>query len=214
MRTNDVSLLHPEYRARSLDLAARVAAAHMPILRYEGWRDPARQADLWAFGRVSGIGVPGHHKTFEMAWQSNHQWGFAEDWVWWFNGAWTWTPPPGQSWDAFLALATAAGLEHLDFEKPHVQLPGFRARKVLDGSLILPAGGDATWEANLEAALTAWGPLPRKDRYGVEQPGVPNVLDARPAAAVPPGMVYDADLGLCYAESDVSGPEGPGPQEA
>ena len=216
MKTSDVALLHPAFRERSLDLEKRVAATHMPILRYEGWRDPARQADLWAFGRVSGIGTPGHHKTFEMAWQSNHQWGFAEDWVWWFDGTWTWTPPPGFSWDAFLALATTAGLEHLDFEKPHVQLPGFRARGILAGTSPLPPGGDASWQANLEAAMAAWGPLPRKDRYGVEQPGVPDLFDGRPAAPGPSGMVYDEERGLCLAssqESDEGAPDVASPQE-
>jgi hypothetical protein len=216
MKTNDVSLLHPDFRARSLDLAKRVETAHLPIMRYEGWRDPSRQADLWAFGRASGIGTPGHHKTFEMAWQSSHQWGFAEDWVWWFNGAWSWAPPPGQTWDAFFALALAAGLEHLKFEEPHVQLPGFHGRHLLDGSLTLPPG-DATWQANIEAAMTAWGPLPRKDRYGIEQPGVPNLLDPRPAAPVPPGAVYDEERGLCLdssRENDEDAPDVTSPQEA
>lgn len=211
MRTNDTGLLHPEFRKRSFDLEARVSVARLPIRRYEGWRDPSRQADLWAFGRVSGVGTPGHHKTFERAWEGNHQWGFAEDWVWWFSptpGAapgWSWDPPVSASWDAFFALAAAAGLEHLKFEEPHVQLPGFRGRDVLAGARAMLAGGDASWEGNLETMIVGWGPLPRKDRYGLEQPGVPNVFDARPAAPVPPGMVYDEERGLCLP-ADVASP--------
>jgi len=218
MRTSATPLLHPDFRARSLDLAKRVENAHLPIMRYEGWRDPARQADLWAFGRVSGIGTPGHHKTFEMAWQSSHQWGFAEDWVWWFNGAWSWTPPGNavDGWDLFHSFATAAGLQFLRFEQPHVQLPSFNARRLLAGTDSLPPG-DASWQANLEATMTLWGPLPRKDRYGIEQPGVPNLFDGRPAAPIPPEMVYDEERGLCLAslsESDEDAPDVASPQEA
>jgi peptidoglycan L-alanyl-D-glutamate endopeptidase CwlK len=208
-RTADVSFLHPAYRARSLDLEARARAANLPIRRYEGWRDPARQADLWAFGRVSSIGTPGRHKTFEQSWQSSHQWGFAEDWVWWTPaGGWSWDPPAGASWAAFGAIATAAGLERLSFEQPHVQLPGFNARKALAGEMAsVLAGGDFSWQTNLEAALTAWGPLPRKDAYGVVQPGVPNIFDERPAAPVPAGYAYDEERGLCLAGPVESGPD-------
>lgn len=212
MPHNDVDLLHPAFRARSFDLEQRVYDAKLPIRRYEGWRDPARQADLWAFGRVSGIGTPGHHKTFEQAWQSSHQWGFAEDWVWWFAptpGAaptWSWAPPANDSWDRFGNLAAAAGLERLKFEEPHVQLPGFSARHALAGAREALAGGDSSWSKNLEAALVAWGPLSKKDRYGVVQPGVPNFFDGRPAAPVPAGMVYDEERGLCLP-ADTAGPD-------
>ena len=206
MPETSTALLHPAYRARSVDLEFRVAGKRLPISRYEGYRPPERQAALFAFGRASGVGVPGRHKTFERAWESSHQHGMAEDWVWRVDGKWSWAPPAGRSWDEFHELATAAGLQFLHFEEPHVQLPGFSARALLEGKAGYPAGGDRTWEANLEAAAAAWGMLDRKDQYGIVQPGAPHALAVgdRPAILVPPGMVYDEDLGLCVAAPEAT----------
>lgn len=204
-RENDVAHLHPAFRSRSLKLERLTASAGLPIRRYEGWRDPNRQADLWAFGRVSGVGTPGRHKTFERAWESSHQWGLAEDWVWWSPEAgWSWAAPAGHSWDKFHELAQAADLEYLKFEEPHVQLPEVHGRLILAGARAGLENGDASWEKNLEDAIHAWGPLPRKDRYGQLHPGVPDVFDDRPAAPVPPGMVYDEERGLCLPDDATS----------
>jgi len=197
--------LHPTFRDLSADLSHRIAAAKLPIQPYEGWRDPNRQVELYAFGRASGVGVPGRHKTFERAWESSHQHGMAEDWVWWVNGQWSWAPPPGYTWDEFHEHVDAVGLVRLKFEEPHVQMPGFNARKILAGAATYPAGGDEEWEANIEAAALAWGLLEKKDRYGLVQPGAPHILVSgqRPAIPVPDGMVYDEERGLCYPEPDV-----------
>lgn len=199
--------LHPAFRALSEDLSHRVATARLPIQPYEGWRDPARQAELFAFGRASGVGTPGRHKTFEAAWQSSHQHGFAEDWVWWSDGAWTWDAPAGYSWAQFFELVDAVGLERLHFEEPHVQMPGFNARKILAGAAY-PPNGDESWEDNMEAAAMAWGQLERKDRNGLVQPGAPAVLfgGLRPERPVPAGMVYDDERGLCLPEDVASAP--------
>jgi hypothetical protein len=194
-RDRDVSKLHPAFRERHLDLLGRVADRKLSIEPFELWRDPARQVELYAEGRAPGVGRPGHHSTYERAWESNHQHGFAEDWVWWFDGKWSWDPPADSSWDEFYELVAAAELEHLEFEKPHVQLPGFRARGILNGTAVYPPGDDA-WEENLDAAIAAWGRQPRTDRYGFEQPGAPRAPAARPAEPAPTDRVWSPGNGI------------------
>jgi hypothetical protein len=179
-RDNDANHLHPLFRARDLELWRAVQAARMPIRPFEGWRDPFRQAFLYCEGRVPGIGTPGHHVTFETAWGSRHPYGFARDWVWLIEGAWSWTPPPGYTWEKFGSLVKAAGLERLAFEQPHVQLPGIDTHGILAGTVPWPAGGDTPWEANLEAAIVAWGRAPRTVN-GIVMPGAPPLPSGRPA---------------------------------
>lgn len=181
-RDVDPGHLHPVFRKLNADLLVAVQAAGLPIEPFEGWRSPDRQAFLYTEGRVAGVGTPGHHVTFEMAWQSLHQLGLACDWVWYMNGAWTWTAPSGYSWDQFHQLAAAAGLTYLNFEQPHVQLPGISARDVLSGRAPYPPGGDDSWEQNLEAAIVAWGSAP-KTVGGIVMPGAPPLVAARPPIA-------------------------------
>jgi peptidoglycan LD-endopeptidase CwlK len=181
-RNNDALLLHPTFRRLDSDLAEAVLAAGLPIEPYEGWRDPNRQAYLFAEGRTPGIGTPGHHVTFEGAWESMHQYGLARDWVWWINNAWSWVPPAGHSWDEFQALAAKVGLVYLNFEKPHVQLPGVSARDILHGKVPYPVGGDDSWEENLETSIITWGRLP-KVVNGQQNAGAPPLVTLRPLAA-------------------------------
>lgn len=178
-RNNDAALLHPDFRARDAKLLELVRAAGLPIEPYEGWRDPNRQAFLYTEGRVAGVGTPGHHVTFERPWESNHQGGFARDWVWWINNAWSWAAPPGHSWDEFHQLALRAGLQFLNFEEPHVQLPGISMKDITERRAPWPAGGDDTWEQNIEAAIVAWGST-GKAVGGLWMPGAPPLVSARP----------------------------------
>jgi hypothetical protein len=182
-RDNDPGHLHPTFRALDDDLKAMVTAAELPIEPYEGWRDPNRQAFLFAEGRTPGIGTEGHHVTFEGAWEGLHQYGLARDWVWKVNGVWTWTPPAGHSWLEFHAMATKVGLMFLDFEQPHIQLPGVSARDILSGKVPYPDGGDDTWETNLEAAIVAWGRAP-KMASGQMNAGAPSLVSSRPVISV------------------------------
>jgi hypothetical protein len=183
-RETDVGHLHPEMRLRSLQLQAKVEEAKLPIQRYESWRDPRRQALLYATGRVPGVGVPGHHVTKARAWESAHQYGFAEDWVWWWNGAWTWAPPAGHSWDEFHQLASGCNLDRLSFEDPHVQLPGIDLPGIRSGRTPWPGGGDDAWEENVDRAVVAWGRANVTD-HGILNPGAPPLVTGRPALVVP-----------------------------
>lgn len=187
-RTNDPLLLHPTFRQLDSDLYHAVLASGLPIEPYEGWRDPNRQAYLYAEGRTAGIGMPNHHVTFEGAWESLHQYGLARDWVWWFNGRWSWVPPEGYSWDQFHDLAKKIGLVTLKFEEPHVQLPGISARDILHGRASYPAGGDESWEENIERSIIAWGRLP-KMVDGQVNSGAPPLISRRPMIGALPDAV-------------------------
>ena len=184
--------LHPNFAVRVeqlLDFAQRVK--NMPIELYEGWRSPDRQALLYAKGRAAGVGEPGHHVTFERAWQSSHQYGMAGDFVWFLDGKWSWEPPAGHSWQELYEIADKIGLQHLDFEKPHLQMPNFSGRRVLSGQDKLPPDGGSDWEVNMEQAIIAWGPQP-KVVSGILHPGAPSPPgEERPVIQVPEGMVWD-----------------------
>jgi len=184
-RDVDRAHLHPAFRALNDQLQAEVTAAGIPIAPFEMWRDPNRQAYLYAEGRTGGIGTPGHHVTFESAWCSLHQFGLACDWVWRdASGAWSWAPPSGFTWDQFHALAAKVGLVYLNFEQPHVQLAGISARDILAGKVPYPPGGDDSWEQNIEAAIVAWGRSP-KVVDGQQNAGAPPL----PSAAMKPPVV-------------------------
>lgn len=181
-RDVDVTHLHPAFRTPFLTLQQLVQAAGLPIQPFELWRDPNRQAFLFAEGRTPGIGTPGKHPTFEGAWESMHQYGLASDWVWFVDDVWTWTAPEGHSWDEFHALATQAGLIYLKFEEPHVQLPNISARDILKGVIPYPSGGDDTWEHNIDQAIVAWGRL-SKVVDGQQNAGAPSLPASRPIIA-------------------------------
>ncbi len=182
MRDTNILHLHPSYRERSDALMAYVIERKLPLDRYEGWRDPNRQAYLFSMGRAPGVGTPGKHPTFERAWEGNHQYGFAEDWVWLVKGRWQWDAPDGHHWDEFAEAAARAHLQRLKFEQPHVQFPGFSGKEILAGRAPWPTGGDDSWEQNIEAAIIAWGPL-SKTVNGIVQPGAPRLVTERPPIA-------------------------------
>lgn len=197
---NDTELdhLHPDFAVRVeqlLDYAQRVK--NMPIELFEGYRAPERQALLYAKGRVAGVGVPGHHVTFERAWQSNHQYGMAGDFVWFLNGKWSWDAPEGHTWEELWEVATQVGLEHLEFEKPHLQLQGFNARAILAGQAKYPdwENGGRDWAENLDQNIVSWGQQAHVIN-GILHPGAPPMLqDERPAIILPDGIVHDARTG-------------------
>jgi len=202
---NDLNHLHPDFAVRVeqlLDYAHR--QKNMPIELFEGYRTPERQAMLYAKGRVAGIGTPGRYVTFERAWQSNHQHGMAGDFVWFFDGKWSWDPPKGFTWEDLYSIADQVQLEHLDFEKPHLQLRGFKARAILNGTAKYPDwhNGGIDWAENLDANIVRWGEQPHVIQ-GVLHPGAPPMLqDERPAIVLPDGIVHDARTGQYVLSSE------------
>lgn len=193
----DVAHLHPAFAVRVEQLLDKADEMMMPIRLFEGFRNPDRQAHLYSQGRVSGIGKPGHHVTFERAWQSNHQYGMAADLVWFFGGKWSWDPPPEHKWEDLYEIADKVGLEHLDWEKPHLQLKGFRGRDILAGTGKFPDHEEVwnqeelVWGENLDKTIMAWGQKP-VIIDGILHPAAPKLLGIdRPTLVVPEGMVWD-----------------------
>lgn len=136
--------LDPEFRRRLESLLERTSVV-MPTLRvYESLRSPRRQEELYARGRTTG--TPGKTVTRARAYQSAHQHGMAVDLVFHNGKAWTWDEPFRGAWDELHRLARAEGLEPLSFEKPHIQVQGFRWQRLPQG----PRDDDgwARWLAN------------------------------------------------------------------
>ena len=203
-RVADLALLHPEMRERSEDLESALRRSGIPLRRFETWRAPRRQAALFYRGRVPGHGKPGKRVTFAKPWRSRHQYGLAEDWVFRIGRRWSWDEPERGQWESFTTLAQSCDLQTLNFERPHVQLPGIKVSDLIAGRY--PEGGDDPWRLNLLAAIGAWGVESRK-RHGIDLPGAPvpppdeDDLD-RPDAVVPDGIRYDEELGLCVPDAD------------
>ena len=198
MRTTDLSLLHPMMRAASLELESALAREKIPMRRFEGWRAPRDQADIYFSGRVPGFGVPGKFKTFAKPWNGRHQYGLAEDWVFFVHGVWTWVEPEKSMWDRYHVIAQTLDLTPLKFEQPHVQISGLQTSELRAGHY--PPLGDHTWEANLTAAIRLWGPEPRLE-HGITFQGAPPAPEGddaeRPDIEVPAGLVYDEEAGVC-----------------
>ncbi len=183
------SLMHPLMRARAVALDYAITAAGLPMRLYEGYRGPARQAALFARGRAGGIGVAGKHVTNARPWTSYHQYGLAGDWVFLlgpYPGVWTWLPKDDSRWVHFAELAADAGLECLDSERPHAQLPlaslGLNLADLTAGHQL--AGGDASYLENLHAEIFGWGQKTR-EIYGLPMPGAPPWLDPAPPCERP-----------------------------
>lgn len=200
-RNNSLDPQHPLMRSTSMALEALVEAARLPIRRFETARLPERQCSLYLEGRVAGHGVAGKPTTYSKPWRSRHQFGLAEDWVFFINGQWTWVEPEPGAWGHFHDLARQVDLEPLGFEVPHVQLAHLNTGDLVAG--ILPAGGDAAWRDWIRMAAKAWG-LGDRVVGGIAMPGCPSSLfDASPAPAqrppieLPPGAYYDEERGMC-----------------
>lgn len=151
VKDRDLSKLHPTLRATVNALLEGFATSELPFRVFEGFRAPERQEWLFAQGRTR----PGGIVTKAQAWESHHQYGLAVDLVLFDNGAWSWDDRGANAslWHRMRDAAKAAGLRVLDWEMPHaelaVALSDLRAGK-------LPGGGDASWQDNLEAAVTRW----------------------------------------------------------
>jgi hypothetical protein len=165
MRDSDWRHLHPAFRVHVEELAT--VAAPLGLRPYEGGRTPTRQVELYARGRT--IGERGKTVTRAKAWESFHQYGFAEDFVFFVDGKWTWVEPEKGAWAEFQRLARGAGLRTLSFEIPHVELP-ISLADLQAGRY--PMGGDAFWEEWIETQIEAWGHEPQ-DFAGIIHPAAP-----------------------------------------
>lgn len=152
MRDTNPLHLHPVLREKLLGLTAKLFAEGLPFRLFEGYRGPARQAELYAQGRMA----PGRIVTKARPWQSFHQYGLAVDMVLWLDEGWSWSTagPLMGKWHRFHELARIEGLEPLSFELPHIQLSGLMLEQFRLGHY--PAGGDAEWGQNLASEIRVW----------------------------------------------------------
>jgi hypothetical protein len=165
IRDTNLLNLHPVLREKVRQLQDRLAAEGIPLRLFEGYRTPFRQRML--FDKHDG-------STKAMAWQSNHNYGMAVDFVFYepekVKGGWHWKDT-GQHrawWNRYHAIGRELGLKPLSFEAPHLELVDSAWRDLRAGRY--PAGGDEDWADNLTAMIRAWG----KAR-GAQPPPVPRI---------------------------------------
>lgn len=182
-RSNDTSLLHASFLSLlDTKLLPALRAAGLPLEVYEACRAPERQADLYQVGRVAGVGRIGHSVTWDLAWQSKHQYGLAVDMVFRIGGQWTWAAPSPGAWEEYQEIAQRFGLQAVRskagaiMEWPHVQLswPTIQLRA---GEY--PPGGGEAWATNLNANIARWGQASKM--VGAQlHPGAPPPTDQEP----------------------------------
>jgi D-alanyl-D-alanine carboxypeptidase len=151
IRNSDPTLLHPVFREKASRLLIQLAGERIPFRLFEGFRSPQRQQYLYSQGRTR----PGAIVTRARPWTSYHQYGLAGDFVLVENGQWSWdiSGPKAAWWRRLSAVGKTLGLEPLSFEMPHLQLAGLKIKDLAGGQY--PAGGDATWQAALDADLAS-----------------------------------------------------------
>lgn len=171
-RIADPQYLHPEMQERSFALDDVLEREGIPLRRYETARSPWRQAQLYARGRASGSNEP--KVTKARAWQSNHQFGLAEDRVFLVGGRWTWEEPEAGMWERYHACARACDLLPLSFEKPHVEL-AWNLTTLRKGGF--PGGWEGSaWATLFEDWAERWGTAERLES-GLWHPGAPPLPD-------------------------------------
>jgi len=155
-RNSDPTYLHPVFREKARQLLSQLASEGIPFQLFEGYRSPERQQYLFAQGRSR----PGPVVTRAQPWTSYHQYGLAGDFVLFQNGQWSWDSrgPKARYWTRLPELGSALGLERITFELPHLQLAGLKIQDLAAGRY--PAGGDVSWNAMLQSALTTWRASP------------------------------------------------------
>lgn len=152
MRLTNTHLLHATFRQRCAMLETRIRAQGLDIYLYEGARTPWRQAELYARGRTQG--EPGKTVTSAEPWESFHQYGLAADWVFGGPGNWYWPKRTDSRWETFHEIAKGIGLDVLQSERPHVQLP-WKLYDLKRG--VYPPNGGLTWEEWLQDNIERWG---------------------------------------------------------
>lgn len=134
----DMDHLHPFVRGKIAHILSECVVQGLPIRMFEGFRSKERQDQLYAQGRTG----PGIIVTYAKGGESMHQYGLAADLVGWVSEQWTWELSE-QVWHDMGVIARQVGLVQLDFERPHVELPGYSISSLQHG--VLPPNGDASW---------------------------------------------------------------------
>ena len=192
-RSTDLSLLHPVFRKKVVAVQKDLKDANVPMKIFEAYRSPERQRRIYGQGRT----LPGPIVSFANAWQSMHQYGLAVDMVIDKPGVGMWETGTAEArkwWDQYHEIARKNGLEPLSFEKPHIQLQGYKYSTLLNGEY--PDGGDESWAHNLAAVITRWSgsrkpPLPDSE----ERPGLPPNVGLPSTAAKLPRIGWHSKFG-------------------
>lgn len=174
---NALDHLHPVFRQKVRDLLKKLAAENLPFRLFEGFRTPQRQQYLYEQGRTR----PGTIVTRALAWQSNHQYGVAGDFVLYVDDEWSWDDSGDRRklWNRLQALGLEVGLKPLSFETPHLELADLDEDALRSGDY--PDGGDQDWAENLTAAIYSWTGTPAA-------PPIPKIIHDRPPLKV--GLDY------------------------
>lgn len=113
----NISDLHPKMQgpvsrlSDKLVLSYKAGETKTLFKLFEGFRSPARQAELLV-AKTAKAGP----------WQSAHQFGLAADFVAWTNDRWSWST--AHDWDFLHALAVECGLTApIKWDLPHIQHP-------------------------------------------------------------------------------------------
>ncbi|GAB2683480.1 M15 family metallopeptidase domain-containing protein [Aliiglaciecola aliphaticivorans] len=141
--------LHPIMREKVQGLITHLGQKDNPIQLIEGYRTPVQQQELHTQGAA------------EKPWLSVFQYGLACK----FGVVLPQQGTPLESseldnyWAQFHKFAKAAGLEIMDSEPSQLQFPGVSAEALIKGQY--PAGGDESWQSNLELHITYWNEYPK-----------------------------------------------------
>lgn len=165
-RDVDLNRLHPIIRDKVIKVQNDLANQNIPIRIFEAYREPERQAYLYAQGRTIGGAIVTNCKP----WQSYHQYGLAVDFVLFLNNTWSWSSSEknNKHWQAYHEIARAHGLETSSSETPHIQCPDTSSTQLMNGEY--PDNGDESWAESLSTAISRWnvGQTPAYPNIGVD----------------------------------------------
>ncbi|RYE66612.1 MAG: hypothetical protein EOO81_11305, partial [Oxalobacteraceae bacterium] len=158
-RITDLATLHPRMREKVRAVQAQLDTEGIPLRVFEAFRTPYRQRYLYAQGRTRDLNKA--KVTNAEAWQSNHQYGCAVDFVFYEGGEWHWgrNARHKQWYDRLHQVGRAQGLRPLSWETPHLEMDDVDTDDLKRGRY--PAAGDEAWAQNLIDYIEAWNDSPK-----------------------------------------------------
>lgn len=208
----ELNELHLDFRKMLDALLEACARDGLPFVVFEAYRQPDRQAFLYAQSRTS----PGPKVTDADAWQSIHNYGMAADLVLHVHNVNPWeTGRVGgkdysRDWTKMRRHAERIGLKLLSWDLPHVEYPGTRWQELQRGQF--PPGGGTIWGANIQRMAAAFpdnAPTDFSGLFGAGATGTPTGSQGEaPLAppAPPPEKTTDlAKIGSIFTPAAVSG---------